>query len=342
MDIYIYSNIYYIGKVLSEIIPEIATKMIPAGWALLPSNAKQTVIETAMADLPISIKAVIDDVQQNVNEVFDLKNLVRNSFLQDKKLLSNIFITCGKKELIFIRNFGAVLGIIFGCAQMIADIKFSGNYWFDHLMLPVSGFILGWCTNWIALLMIFKPINPKYIRCCCWSKPMIIQGLFLQRQKEVSVVFSNFITKKILRADIILGELMRGPQSNVLYVKIRKHLKDACDRFGKDSKMTPIIEWSLGKNKFNDAKNEVINSLLQLDKLSCFNEIQVIQKEIEKYTEEAMDIERTLRYKMAHLSPEKFEGVLHPVFQEDEIKLIVIGAILGLIVGLLQVYVIKN
>ena len=35
------------------------------------------------------------------------------------------------------------------------------------------------------------------------------------------------------------------------------------------------------------------------------------------------------------LTPDEFEGVLHPVF-EDEIKLIVIGGCLGALVGLAQ------
>jgi len=39
---------------------------------------------------------------------------------------------------------------------------------------------------------------------------------------------------------------------------------------------------------------------------------------------------------MKGLPPDEFEGVLHPVFEEDEIKLIVIGGCLGALVGLAQ------
>ena len=34
--------------------------------------------------------------------------------------------------------------------------------------------------------------------------------------------------------------------------------------------------------------------------------------------------------------PDEFEGVLHPVFEEDEIKLIVVGGCLGALVGFAQ------
>jgi len=36
------------------------------------------------------------------------------------------------------------------------------------------------------------------------------------------------------------------------------------------------------------------------------------------------------------LPPKEFVGIICPVFQEDEIKLIIIGAILGMILGFLK------
>ena len=51
------------------------------------------------------------------------------------------------------------------------------------------------------------------------------------------------------------------------------------------------------------------------------------------YSDEALDLENTLREKMQGLSGEEFEGVLHPVFQEDELTLILVGAFLGLVAG---------
>ena len=39
------------------------------------------------------------------------------------------------------------------------------------------------------------------------------------------------------------------------------------------------------------------------------------------------------------LSFREFEGVLHPVFEEDELKLILVGAALGTAVGAFQLFV---
>ena len=41
---------------------------------------------------------------------------------------------------------------------------------------------------------------------------------------------------------------------------------------------------------------------------------------------------------MSGLSSADFEGMLHPVFQEDEIILIAMGGLLGVVIGLVQFF----
>ena len=40
---------------------------------------------------------------------------------------------------------------------------------------------------------------------------------------------------------------------------------------------------------------------------------------------------------MERLSPEQFQDLLRPCFQEDEMKLILAGAVLGLLAGVAQI-----
>ena len=59
---------------------------------------------------------------------------------------------------------------------------------------------------------------------------------------------------------------------------------------------------------------------------------------LEEYAGKAMDIENTMREKMAALPPEEFETILRTAFQEDEWILIAVGAVLGALVGLGQMF----
>jgi hypothetical protein len=62
-------------------------------------------------------------------------------------------------------------------------------------------------------------------------------------------------------------------------------------------------------------------------------------KHLEQYTMDALDINNSIVAKMELLTPEEFEGMLRPVFKEDEPTLILVGAALGFLVGELQVHV---
>lgn len=51
-----------------------------------------------------------------------------------------------------------------------------------------------------------------------------------------------------------------------------------------------------------------------------------------------MDIEKTLAEKIKRMTSTDFIGLLRPAFEEEELKLIVVGGVLGLLVGLVQQY----
>jgi hypothetical protein len=54
------------------------------------------------------------------------------------------------------------------------------------------------------------------------------------------------------------------------------------------------------------------------------------------YVDEALEIEQTLRARMMAMTSAQFERVLHPIFEEDELTLILAGGGLGFLAGLIQ------
>jgi hypothetical protein len=54
------------------------------------------------------------------------------------------------------------------------------------------------------------------------------------------------------------------------------------------------------------------------------------------YVDEALEIEQTLRARMMAMTSAQFEKVLHPIFEEDEMTLILSGGGLGFLAGLVQ------
>ena len=96
------------------------------------------------------------------------------------------------------------------------------------------------------------------------------------------------------------------------------------------AEIKPLAIAALGAKKFAHMKEDIAQKVADSMPLIIDNSYE--------YTQEAMDMEATVRSKMQELSPTEFEGVLHPAFQEDEIELIALGGLLGGIVGVIQLF----
>lgn len=191
-------------------------------------------------------------------------------------------------------------------------------------VLPVAGFIVGWFTNFIALKLIFKPLEPKNI---CGYK---LHGIFLRRQKEVSEVFARVVCTEIVHVKAIFEDIFAGPLSGNFYAMLRAHTLVFTDKMLAELK--PLAIAAMGANKFDAMKEAIAQKVL--------DEIPNIIDHSYEYTTEALGIETEMRTKMEALGSSEFEGVLHPAFEEDEIQLIILGGILGAIVGVIQIYTI--
>ena len=73
--------------------------------------------------------------------------------------------------------------------------------------------------------------------------------------------------------------------------------------------------------------------------LACERAVQRLPEHIgviHDYVDQTLGLEDTLRTRMQAMTSEKFERVLHPIFEEDELTLIIAGGILGFLAGLVQ------
>ena len=145
----------------------------------------------------------------------------------NKALVVKMFREVGDKEFVIIERSGGYFGFIFGVFQMIifyiVDVyepEYSGP------LLPVFGFMVGWLTNWVALKLIFRPIEPTPV--CCGA--FVIQGAFLKRQEAVSEKFAALNAELFCNAHNIWDEMMHGAKKEQFNAMIKKHATTFFDR----------------------------------------------------------------------------------------------------------------
>jgi uncharacterized membrane protein YheB (UPF0754 family) len=186
--------------------------------------------------------------------------------------------------------------------------------------------MVGWITNYLALKCIFSPLRPKQIGC------YTLQGIFLKRQKDVSATFARVTCVEILHVKAMWDAILTGPLSMNFNAMLRAHTLVFCELMLHDIK--PIAIAAMGAEHFAQMKEDIAQKTIQ-------GLPEIIDQSYE-YSQKALDMENTIKTKMAELPPEDFEGVLHPAFQEDELTLIFVGGVLGAIAGVIELYIFER
>lgn len=300
---------------IQEYVDELMFNEYPTLWENLPELARQKIYKRVQSKTPALVDNLLADVANNIEELFDIKQVVADQLVNDKRLLNRIFLECGQKEFTFIINSGAWMGFIFGLVQMCIWY-FLQSAW----VLPVAGLIVGFATNWIALNIIFRPLNPVNIG------RHQLHGLFLQRQKEVAASFCKIITHEILTVENIINAILSGRHAERTQNMVKKNIKPIVDEAAGLAR--PLTLLAMGPKRLANLKQRVGNKAINISSATlndpAFN------------AERAQVVEDIMRVKMENLSSEAFQDLLRPCFQEDEIKLILVGAALGFSAGLAQ------
>lgn len=304
---------------LDSVIQEVAMQYMPNVWNNLPKDVRDELVVTAHNDCESFLSEFMKDMQDHVDDVVDIKDMTVSACVANKQLIVKMFQECGDKEFVFIRQSGFYFGFLFGIVQMIVWMLYPSNW-----TLPVAGFIVGWFTNYVALKIIFQPLHPK--KFLCWT----IQGVFLKRQHEVSAIFARVVVTEILHIKAMWDAIFSGPLSSNFYAMLRAHTLVFTDKLVAEIK--PLAIAAMGAETFARMKEDIAQKVID-------NLPTVIDNSYE-YTQEALDMESTIRTKMQALAPDEFEGVLHPAFEEDEIELIALGGILGALVGVAQIFIV--
>jgi uncharacterized membrane protein YheB (UPF0754 family) len=302
---------------IERITYEVMDQFQPKLWELLPINLRDLIINRIKAEAPHIVKDIMERVKANIDSIFDLKSMVVTYLVRQKTILNRIFREAGREEFRFIAHSGIYFGFLIGIVQTI-------TWMLTHspLIMPIFGGFTGYFTDWLALKMVFRPREPKkYLGLFEW------QGLFLKRRKEVAAEYGALIAKELITPNNIIEEVLKGPLSDTLFLMVQQTVQRMVDEQAGLAK--PIIVFAVGSEKYREMKEMVVKKIME--------RLPKTLKHVEKYAEDAMDIRNTLVNKLQELSPEEFEGILRPAFQQDEWILIAVGAMLGFLVGEFQV-----
>jgi uncharacterized membrane protein YheB (UPF0754 family) len=304
-----------IKTLAKQIANEVMEAQAPVLWKSLPQNSKNKIIGIIENELPEVIKNLMEDLKINIDDILDLKSLAISALLEDKALINRIFLSVGNKEFKFIERSGFYFGFLFGIVQAI--VFYLYNPWW---VLVLFGILVGFATNFLALHLIFRPLYPKKFL------GITFQGIFLKRQKTVAKEYAHIIKTQILTIERIFDFTLRGPNQDRFSDLSKYHT---------DKLIDAVVEKSGSLSKLMNIENK-IKYIKNIAHYRFMEELPIAMRFVYPYASRVVDVEKLLSSKMASLSKPEFEAFLRPVFKEDEMKLIIVGAALGGMAALLQ------
>lgn len=304
---------------LDALTDQIMLEADPQLWRSLPPPVKQAIRDRVRRRLPEAVDGLMEDLTRHIDGLLDLRLMVVEHMAAHKDVLNRTFADVGDEEFAFVIRSGAYFGSAFGLIQM--------GIWIAHpawWVLPGFGLVVGYATNWIALNLIFRPIEPVKVG------PVVVHGRMLRRQDEIAAEFSEIVTREVLTVRNFVHELLNGPRADRTEALIREHIEPIVDEAVGIAR--PAVELTVGSEGYAAIKRQLSSRALELSE-SAFDD-PVFN------AERARVIEREMAARMRQLPPPEFQDLLRPAFKEDEMKLILVGAALGGVAGTLQLVLI--
>ena len=329
-----------VGLDLEYLIDEMMMERNATLWQNLPYSLKRRIYSQAHKQLPDVLRNLVTELTMNVESLVDMRDMVVRQMEGDRRLMVNMFLKVGQKEINFIWHISALIGMMFGVFQMIV--------WFVvpwHWTIPFWASIWGFLTNWIAIWMVFNPLEPHPVhypqffaltqdRKFPWLKPVIprigtynVQGAFMKRQEEVSDVFARVVTEDLITLKSIMTEMMYGGKKDKTRRIVKRHINEIME--------TPLVrtslQLSLGPKEYAKLKTDLIDRSIEITMVPvcdpAFN------------ASRAQKIYQMFRERILELTPREFQNLLRPAFQEDEWILILLGGVTGFIAGTIHLFV---
>ncbi len=292
----------------------------PGVSLLLPSSVKTQLIAQVTREAERIFMAVAPQARTIVVNSVDLRAMVvRQLSGSNADRLARLFQTVGARELRVVIYYGAVLGFLIGLLE-VGFYTVLERWW----LLPLIGALDGLVNNWLAIQMIFRPLERKR-----YLGIFPFQGLFPARQDEIARDYGLMLAREVLTIDDVVQQIAPATRDRAIAELIIALRHEAAPML---HLMGPMIA-SLTGTPFDDAaQNRMLNAVAA----QLMRELPAHRAMLMAFANDKLAVAATLETALVTMPKARFERVLRGVFEADEWILVALGAALGGAIGLIQ------
>jgi uncharacterized membrane protein YheB (UPF0754 family) len=298
---------------IGDLVTRVMEREHPQFWRDLTPGMRRRVEDRMQEQLPAVIDDVTDQLAEHIDELVDVKLMVIRHIEEHPALANKVFKSVGEKELKLIVNLGFVFGFVFGIPVAVATAIVG-----SPLVLLVFGPVVGWVTNWLAIVMIFEPVEPRKVG------PFTVHGMFLRRQHEAAEVYASVIADDIVTVRNFGDELLEGPRGDKTRALIASSLRPAIDQAA--GPLLPAVRLAMGTREYDAFREGVATESVE------YTVTPLSDPEFNR--DRAHEVHSLIVERMRKLPPADFAEMMRSAMREDEWLLLAHGAVLGVVGGL--------
>jgi uncharacterized membrane protein YheB (UPF0754 family) len=186
--------------------------------------------------------------------------------------------------------------------------------------IPVISALIGYVTNYIAVKMLFRPHSPKHIL------GLRVQGLVPRRQREIAASLGKMIERDLLSH----SDIQEALKSKETTEEAAAFLNEQVDQFVQRlASQNPMIGAFL-----QGPLLEQVKGLLGAQMAERF---PVFMERVVERLEGRLDIKAIVQSKVEAFDLTKLESVIYEVTARELKTIELLGGVLGLLIGLIQV-----
>lgn len=188
-------------------------------------------------------------------------------------------------------------------------------------LLPIISAFIGWFTNWIAIKMLFHPRVPVRVL------GITFHGIFPKRQQQFAEKLGTLVAKELISFDEISAKINSPATIQSALPYVEQHI----DSFIKNklSEEIPLLSMFISSGTLENIKKGIVKEVEIMFPDLMNRMTSSISKDL--------DVERIVVDKVKNFSSDKLEQILMSIMKKEFRFVEVIGAVLGFLIGLLQI-----
>jgi uncharacterized membrane protein YheB (UPF0754 family) len=300
-----------------DLARSIAESLQPGAWDGLASTARDRAAAAVGTETQLALGEAVEQVKPQLATSLDPRGLIVSLLSgENADRLARLVRDVAAAELRWVIRFGAVCGFAIGLVEAAVYLRFD-RWW----LLPLVGALDGIVNNWLAILMMFRPLErTRYLGVVSY------QGLFAARQPEIAANYARMMGEEVLTPRHLVERLAEqgslAQLTAVALAAVQPRLEN----------QVSAVAAVLGTEVTAEQRAAAVGVLMP----ALLAALAPMVGDIEDQVAKRLDITGILEQRLAAMDKAEFETVLRSIFQEDEWILIALGGVLGTAIGTLQ------